>query len=403
MAFRTGAFLGNKTTVQIVNLPVEQRKIGNYVYDLTTGEFRLYAVDAEAYPSILVGGGGGVGVIQDILYIGPAGSDATGDGSISNPFLTLQKCYDTWFPAGHPTTWPEFDRKRTIIALPGTTAATSGNLVAECANLVIEGMGNAEVGDVTYAVKNEVFATFTGASSNYEMNTLTFEGKGLGYNTSSADAVFKVGTILVSNFNTAAREVMVNTLNCQVYGIKTQRRTLPGGFECPIYINSHDAIIIYCESGVGTGGDAGNMAMTFSMVHDCIFRNQVNATKGAIGFADMQGCYFRRGFVGDPGIAGMVGTGVFRGWEDNHINYAFNISSVAGQTVYMDYTTYQYMIEKASPNFGTNNVVIKGLLTGTTGNRPTIRCVGMQYFDTTLGYPIWWDGTQWVDAAGTPV
>jgi len=29
--------------------------------------------------------------------------------------------------------------------------------------------------------------------------------------------------------------------------------------------------------------------------------------------------------------------------------------------------------------------------------------VGQQYFDTDLGYPIWWDGSQWIDANGTPV
>lgn len=29
--------------------------------------------------------------------------------------------------------------------------------------------------------------------------------------------------------------------------------------------------------------------------------------------------------------------------------------------------------------------------------------VGCMYFDTDLGYPIWWDGTAWVDSSGTPV
>jgi hypothetical protein len=29
--------------------------------------------------------------------------------------------------------------------------------------------------------------------------------------------------------------------------------------------------------------------------------------------------------------------------------------------------------------------------------------VGCAYFDTTLGVPIWWDGTDWLDATGTPV
>ena len=37
----------------------------------------------------------------------------------------------------------------------------------------------------------------------------------------------------------------------------------------------------------------------------------------------------------------------------------------------------------------------------TTANRPTATGVGQIYFDTTLGRPIWWNGTTWVDATGT--
>ena len=41
---------------------------------------------------------------------------------------------------------------------------------------------------------------------------------------------------------------------------------------------------------------------------------------------------------------------------------------------------------------------------GTTAQRPTSPPVGMSYFDTTLGRPIWRkDATSWVDATGTPV
>lgn len=41
---------------------------------------------------------------------------------------------------------------------------------------------------------------------------------------------------------------------------------------------------------------------------------------------------------------------------------------------------------------------------GTTAQRPTSPPVGMSYFDTTLGRPIWRkDTTSWVDATGTPV
>lgn len=41
-------------------------------------------------------------------------------------------------------------------------------------------------------------------------------------------------------------------------------------------------------------------------------------------------------------------------------------------------------------------------LNGVTGSRPPNPTIGQFYFDTTLGYPIWWDGSQFVDATGTP-
>lgn len=45
---------------------------------------------------------------------------------------------------------------------------------------------------------------------------------------------------------------------------------------------------------------------------------------------------------------------------------------------------------------------------GATGSRPTLpaTAIGVMYMDTTLaanGKPIWWNGTAWVDSAGTSV
>ena len=38
---------------------------------------------------------------------------------------------------------------------------------------------------------------------------------------------------------------------------------------------------------------------------------------------------------------------------------------------------------------------------GTTANRPTERLwVGRRYFDTTLGKPVFYNGSAWVDGAG---
>ena len=41
---------------------------------------------------------------------------------------------------------------------------------------------------------------------------------------------------------------------------------------------------------------------------------------------------------------------------------------------------------------------------GVTADRPTkLLFIGRTYFDTTLGIPIWHDGTNWVNSAGTTV
>ena len=43
-------------------------------------------------------------------------------------------------------------------------------------------------------------------------------------------------------------------------------------------------------------------------------------------------------------------------------------------------------------------------LNGATLTRPVKGLqVGQFYFDTTLGYPIWWSGSKWVNASGTVV
>lgn len=39
----------------------------------------------------------------------------------------------------------------------------------------------------------------------------------------------------------------------------------------------------------------------------------------------------------------------------------------------------------------------------TTSGRPTGVGIGFMDFDTTLGIPIWWNGTAWVNSSGTPV
>jgi hypothetical protein len=40
---------------------------------------------------------------------------------------------------------------------------------------------------------------------------------------------------------------------------------------------------------------------------------------------------------------------------------------------------------------------------GATGARPVASTTGQPYFDITLGLPIWWNGTIWVNATGGAV
>jgi len=47
-----------------------------------------------------------------------------------------------------------------------------------------------------------------------------------------------------------------------------------------------------------------------------------------------------------------------------------------------------------------NKVVVPS---GATGARPVTPVTGQSFFDTTLGKPIWFDGTNWIDASGTEV
>jgi len=40
-------------------------------------------------------------------------------------------------------------------------------------------------------------------------------------------------------------------------------------------------------------------------------------------------------------------------------------------------------------------------LNGTTANRPVSSVTGQRYFDTSIGRPVYWSGSTWVDGAGS--
>lgn len=56
-------------------------------------------------------------------------------------------------------------------------------------------------------------------------------------------------------------------------------------------------------------------------------------------------------------------------------------------------------------NFFNQILMICGALTqsGTTTERPSTNLwLGRMYWDTDLAFPVWWNGTTWVDSLGAP-
>lgn len=74
-----------------------------------------------------------------------------------------------------------------------------------------------------------------------------------------------------------------------------------------------------------------------------------------------------------------------------HTYYPYNSNTAFQRTYNASSTTWSSWVELA---FNLN---------GATDSRPTGVSVGTCYFDTTLGKPIWYNGTDWVDSTGTTV
>ena len=80
-----------------------------------------------------------------------------------------------------------------------------------------------------------------------------------------------------------------------------------------------------------------------------------------------------------------------------------NITNIGDLTTLttVDKTSAVNAINENNSNIQSLQSYILG--SGTTASRPTTTLIGAQYFDTDISKPIWFDGTNWVDATGTTV
>lgn len=84
-------------------------------------------------------------------------------------------------------------------------------------------------------------------------------------------------------------------------------------------------------------------------------------------------------------------------WQEGDRIY----SSVPNTTGYLGWIC----INSGTPGtwipFGSINIDLGKATEGITSLRPVVSTIGYQYFDTTLGLPIWWNGSNWIDSSGS--
>lgn len=101
-------------------------------------------------------------------------------------------------------------------------------------------------------------------------------------------------------------------------------------------------------------------------------------------------------FYGDTSLQTIEVALLNSGAENNSINseIAVEYAPLDARSINITTTADQVKLYRAS----------RSIDSGTTAQRPNIDLyVSQPYFDTTLGKPIWWNGSVWKDAAGTTV
>ena len=94
-------------------------------------------------------------------------------------------------------------------------------------------------------------------------------------------------------------------------------------------------------------------------------------------------------------------------WIEFVIMVLGNTSNIPDSTTLTEKTFYfDYEAEKILYTDGTGGTWVdktSDFYIGITEEKPFIPKIGECYFDTDLGIPIWYDGTNWIDATGTTV
>lgn len=148
-----------------------------------------------------------------------------------------------------------------------------------------------------------------------------------------------------------------------------------------------------------------------------LLHNTLNSQNGSLSFVITSGSsdFIGNIFIGTDKllIAGLDGNGISANFEGNIlknvITRAFcrvNSGISADKLVFRNNNidlSYSVIDMGNSSSISLKTIIPE--VNNIGANRPTLNAnyAGFEFFDTTIGKPIYWNGTAWVDATGTPV
>lgn len=335
-------------------------------------------------------GGGKVGPLDYTVFVGKNGDDATADGSISKPFLTVQAAMEyawtTLVLPVEPQPIPPF-RRPCVFVSAGTY--DDGDLVLP-PQIVVEGESyNHTRIKGNWSIDNRW--------SNYVPPSLPSPPSVL------VPSDFRSGWINVGLFGTVnidfdpvfSNEGKLVATNVRFAGSVIISEKLPnpvsnsviffgGEFLDDITMNGIPATFsnvityggtLYINQVIGTGVD--NLIQTSG---GSIGNIVINSTSAA---APAYNCTFEHSV--QPGSTLTL--------NGPYIVINADISSIPLQSLIISGGTTLNVIKRINPNY----------FFGITVDRPPTPYIGEQWFDTTVGLPIWWNGASWINAAGVVV
>lgn len=333
------------------------------------------------------GAGGGGGLMKFTVFVAKNGNDATADGSVGKPFLTVQAAmeyaYATYVLPIGPQPIPPFTRP-CVFVNAGTY--DDGDLVLPPQICVMgEGYNHTRIrGDWTIDTR----------WSNYDPPSLPSPPSVLVPSDfrSSWINVGLFGNVSIDFEAAVSNEGKLYATNVRFGGdvtitektenpVSNQLIFTASEFTGDVTLNGIPATLLATigfggtltlNQAVGTGVD--NIVTTAGGSLGPIVVNATNA--GAPPYVCSFGHSVKDG-------AGLTLNGPFSAIHADTSSLPLQslITLAGGATLDQIRRTNQ-------PNFS-----------GTTASRPTIPYVGQQFFDTSIGRPIWWDGTNWITTA----